>query len=335
MTTAPRQTVPGTAGTGGESPRPPAGAPGTGGTGKSRRPRSYETLTGYLFVGPAVILFCVMGLYTVGYGFALSFATWNGFTPNWTWVGLDNYADLLWRSPVYAPRVRHAALNTLWVMIASPALTVAVSFPLAVLLNRVSRLQSVLRSVYFLPYVTSGVAVFFAWQYILQPDGAINYLLDSVGLGSLSQPQGWLGNPSTAMPTMVAVTVWGHVPVAMLLYLTGLQGIDRSVLEAAELDGAGWWRTNASVIWPLVRPITAIVMLLNLRESLQGFQTFLVMTNGGPGDHTNVLGLEAYRLAFLKNLAPTLGLASALGWILFAAALVLALINLRALRSKT
>lgn len=331
MTTAPRRTVPKAVDEeGGIHPARTVAAPPP-----HRRRRGYEALSGYLFVAPAVVLFAVMGLYTVGYGFALSFATWNGFTPNWTWVGLDNYADLLWRDPVYAPRIRHATLNTLWVMLAAPALTVLVSFPLAVLLNQVTRFQTVLRSVYFLPYVTSGIAVFFAWQYILQPDGAVNSLLGSVGLGSLEQPQGWLGNPTTAMPTMIVVTVWGGVPVAMLLYLTGLQGIDRNVLEAAQLDGAGWWRTNGSVVWPLVRPITAIVVLLNLRESLQGFQTFLVMTNGGPGDHTNVLGLEAYRLAFLKNLSPTLGLASALGWILFAAALVLALINLRALRSKT
>jgi multiple sugar transport system permease protein len=331
VTTAPRRTVPkAVEERGGTGPVKTVASPPP-----YRRWRGYEALSGYLFVAPAVVLFAVMGLYTVGYGFALSFATWNGFAPNWTWVGLDNYADLLWRDPIYAPRVRHAALNTLWVMLAAPALTVLVSFPLAVLLNQVKRFQSVLRSVYFLPYVTSGIAVFFAWQYILQPDGAINSLLGSVGLGSLEQPQGWLGNPSTAMATMIVVTVWGAVPVAMLLYLTGLQGIDRSVLEAAQLDGAGWWRTNLSVVWPLVRPITAIVVLLNLRESLQGFQPFLVMTLGGPGDHTNVLGLEAYRLAFLKNLSPTLGLASALGWILFAAALVLALINLRALRSKT
>ncbi|MFE9613768.1 carbohydrate ABC transporter permease [Streptomyces sp. NPDC006012] len=300
-----------------------------------RRDCRYEALTGYLFVAPAVVLFLVMGLYTVGYGFVLSFAKWNGFAPNWEWVGLGNYKDLLWHDPVYAPRLRQAAVNTFWVMLAAPALTVIAAFPLSVLLNQVKRFQSVLRSVYFLPYVTSGVAVFFAWQYILQPDGAVNSLLGGLGLGSFEQPQGWLGNLSTAMPTMIVVLVWGHVPVAMLLYLTGLQGIDRSVLEAAELDGAGWWRTTASVVWPLVRPITAIVVLLNLREALQGFQTFLVMTNGGPGDHTNVLGLEAYRLAFLKNLAPTLGLASALGWLLFAVALVLALINLRALRSTT
>ncbi|MEV8403536.1 carbohydrate ABC transporter permease [Streptomyces niveus] len=340
MTTAPRTTAHGEAGGDGASRTPPAGgrAAKSGRASGGRPPRrriGSEAVSGYLFVAPAVVLFAVMGLYTIGYGFLLSFASWNGFMPHWTWVGLDNYADLLWRSPIYAPRVRSAGLNTLWVMISVPLLTVLVSFPLAILLGQARRMQSILRSVFFLPYVTSGIAVFFAWQYILQPDGAINLLLDQLGLGSLQQPQGWLGNPDTALPTMIVVTVWGHVPVAMLLYLTGLQTIDRSLLEAAELDGAGWWRTNLSVVWPLLRPITAIVVLLNLRDSLQGFQTFLVMTNGGPGDHTNVLGLEAYSLAFLKQLRPTLGLASALGWLLFAAALVLALINLRALRSKT
>ncbi|BBJ45653.1 hypothetical protein SSPO_083710 [Streptomyces antimycoticus] len=216
--------------------------------------RGREALTDYLFIAPAVVLFAVMGLYTVGYGFLLGFARWNGFAPRWDWVGLDNYADLLWRDPVYAPRVHEAARHTLYVMIAVPVLTVAVSFPLAVALARVKRAQAVLRSVYFLPYVM--------------------------------------------------------------------------------LDGAGWWRTQVSVVWPLLRPITAIVVLLTLRSALHGFQTFLIMTNGGPGTHTDVLGLEAYRLAFLSKFAPTLGLAGALGWMLFAVAIVLALINLRALRSR-
>ncbi|MDX6311540.1 MAG: multiple sugar transport system permease protein [Streptomyces sp.] len=335
MTTAPRPTLTETTAAGRDPAPRPAGTGALGRRTRTPRRRGYEAVSGYLFVAPAVVLFAVMGLYTVGYGFALSFARWNGFAPHWDWVGLQNYKDLLWANPAYAPRVRHAATQTFYVMVAVPLLTVLVSFPLAVLLNSARRMQTLLRSVYFVPYVTSGIAVFFAWQYILQPDGAVNTLLSSVGLGSLSQPQGWLGNPNTALPTMIVVSVWGAVPVAMLMYLTGLQTIDRSVLEAVQLDGAGWWRTNASVVWPLVRPITAIVVLLNLRDSLQGFQTFLVMTNGGPGDHTNVLGLEAYRLAFLKNLAPTLGLASALGWLLFAAALVLALINLRVLRSRT
>jgi multiple sugar transport system permease protein len=290
---------------------------------------------GAAFVAPAVLLFGVLGVYTLVYGFSLSFATWNGFSPQWKWVGLRNYADLLWRDPTYVPIVREAAANTLWVMIAVPLLTVAVSFPLALLLNTVQRLRTLLRSVYFLPYVTNGIAVYFAWMYVLQPDGAINLLLRSLGLGSLQQPQGFLGNPSTALPTLIVITVWSAVPVAMLLYLAGLQGVDTTLIEAAQIDGAGWWRIARNVVWPLLRPITAIIVLLGIRDSLQNFQTFLILTNGGPGNHSNVLGLETYRLAFPTNLAPTLGLSSALGWMLFIAAVVLAAVNLRVMRRLT
>jgi len=302
---------------------------------RRRRYRRSDILWGAVFVAPALALFGVIGVYVIGYGLTLSFATWNGFTPQWTWVGLRNYADLLWRDPVYAPAVHTATLNTLWVLLAVPVLTVLVGLPLALLLNSIRRLRALLRSVYFLPYVTNGIAVYFAWQYMLEPDGAINLLLRALGLGSLQQPQGWLGNPHTALPTLIVVSVWTAVPVAMMLYLAGLQGVDPTLIEAARIDGAGQVRIARSVIWPLLRPITAIVVLLNVRDSLQNFQTFLIMTNGGPGDHTNVLGLEVYRLAFLKQLAPTLGLASALGWLLFLAALALAAVNMRVLRRST
>jgi multiple sugar transport system permease protein len=311
---------------------PPTGLVPAARPGRYRRS---EAAWGLGFVAPAIVLFAVMGVYTIGYGFSLSFASWNGFTPHWTWVGLRNYADLLWRSPVYAPIVHEAALNTLWVMIAVPIATVAISFPLALLLNSIRRFKTVLRSVYFLPYVTAGIAVYFAWQYILEPDGAINLLLRTVGLGSLQQPQGFLGNPSTALPTLIVVTVWSSVPVSMLLYLAGLQSVDSNLIEAAQIDGAGWWRITRSILWPLLRPITAVIVLLNLREGLQGFQTFLIMTNGGPGNHTNVLGLETYRLAFLSRLGATLGLSSALGWLLFIAALILAMANQRLMRRAT
>jgi multiple sugar transport system permease protein/raffinose/stachyose/melibiose transport system permease protein len=128
---------------------------------------------------------------------------------------------------------------------------------------------------------------------------------------------------------------WSAIPVAILLFLTGLQAIDPAVLDAATVDGATGVRMTTSIIWPLLRPITAAVILLNLRDALQGFQMFLLMTNGGPGGHTNVLGLEIYKQAFFKELRPTLGLASALGWLLFVVALILASVNVRALRSRT
>src|SRR5690349_20132186 len=117
----------------------------------ARRLRGREALTGYVFVLPAVALFAIMGLYTVGYGLALSFAQWNGFTPTWTWVGLGNYLDLIYRDPTIAPIVQGAALRTLVVMIAVPLLTVLVGLPLAVALNHITWLRSAYRTVFFLP----------------------------------------------------------------------------------------------------------------------------------------------------------------------------------------
>jgi multiple sugar transport system permease protein len=300
----------------------------------SRR-RLRAALTGYAFVLPAAALFGLMGAYTVGYGLLLSFARWNGFAKDWLWVGVDNYLDILFRDPAKAPIVRDAAWNTLLVMIGVPVLSVVVGLPIALALNRIRFLRTSLRAVFFLPYVTTGVAVFFAWSYVLAPAGALNTVLGGLGLGSLQQPQGFLGNPSTALPTLIAVMAWSSIPVAILLYLASLQAIDPSVIDAATVDGAGSWRVTTAVIWPLLRPTTAAVILLGLRDSLQGFQIFLLMTNGGPGGTTNVLGLQAYKWAFFSDLRPTLGLASALGWVLFVVALLLAAVNLRVLRSRT
>ncbi|WP_371785516.1 carbohydrate ABC transporter permease [Streptosporangium subroseum] len=296
------------------------------------RGRWKEILTGWAFVLPAVALFLVMGLYTIGSGFALSFAKWNGFTPEWIWVGIQNYKDLLYADPSLAPEMRRAGWNTLQVMIAVPAFTVVIALPLAVTLNSIRRLRSLLRSVYFLPYVTSGIAVYYAWRYVLEPDGSVNLLLRALGLGSLSQPQGFLGNPSTALPTLILILVWSSVPIATLLYLSGLQAIDPNMIEAAQIDGAAPRHVLRRIIWPLLRPITVAIVLLGVRDALHGFQIFLIMTGGGPGGHTDALGLMTYRLSFFKGLAPTLGVASALGWLLFAAALLLTLVNARMLR---
>lgn len=302
---------------------------------RSRSWRWPLSRTGYLFCLPAIVLFLLLGIYTLGYGLALSFASWNGFTASWKWVGFRNYLDLLGANAIYAPLIRQAALNTLCVMVAVPILVVVISFPLAILLNSIKRFSGLVRTVYFVPYVTSGIAVYYAWNYVLQPNGAVNLLLQSVGLGTLSQPQGFLGNPVTALPTLIVVMVWGAVPVAVILFLTGLQSIDPALLEAASIDGAGWWRTSFGVTWPLLIPITGVIVLLNIRDGLQGFQTFLLMGNGAPAGHTNVLGLQAYNFAFQTSLAPTLGLSSALGWLLFIVAIIIAFVNLRLLRSKT
>ncbi|GIF72507.1 carbohydrate ABC transporter permease [Asanoa siamensis] len=300
----------------------------------ARRARARRALVGYAFIAPAVVLFLVLGLYTIVYSFGLSFAKWNGFSPTWEWVGLQNYRDILYADPRLAPEMRNAALNTGIAMVAVSAGTVLIALPLATLLNSITRLRGTLRSVFFLPYVTAGIAVYYAWRYVLEPDGAVNLALRSVGLGSLARPQGFLADPDTALPTLIVIMIWGSVPVAMLLYLAGLQAIDPAVMEAAALDGAGAVRRLRHITWPLLVPITVAIVLLGLRDTMQGFQIFLIMTNGGPAGHTDVLGLKAYQQAFFQSLSPTLGVASALGWLIFVLALLLAVANARALRGQ-
>lgn len=297
----------------------------------TRRPRRRK-LIGLLFVAPAVILFAVYGVYTVVYGFLLSFARWNGFSPDWTWVGLQNFIDLFGGNKLVSPTIWQAAGVTLVVMVALPVAVVILGLVLALLLNSITRLRGFLRTIYFIPYVTAGIAVYYAWRFMYQPDGGVNAVLTGLGLGALAQPDGFLGSPDTALLAVTIVMIWGSVPIAILLFLTGLQTIDDSILEAAEVDGAGPFRRVWSVILPLLNPITALVIIIMLREALQNFQLFLLMTNGGPVNSTNTLGLQTYTFAF--GSASDLGYASALGWSLAAVAVVLAVVNLRVLRSR-
>lgn len=273
-------------------------------------------------------------MYTVVFGAMLSLARWNGLSPEWTWVGVDNFVQLAFADPIIAPITREAALHTLVVMVALPTLVILVSLPMALLLSSITRLRTFLRTIYFLPYVTAGIAVFYAWRFMYDPDGIVNTTLRSVGFGTLAEPQGWLGSPDTALPALIVVFVWTSAPLGILLYLTGLLTMDGDVIDAARIDGATTPQMVRRIYWPLLLPITALLVIIMLREALQSFQLFLLMTRGGPAGSTNVLGLEVYDLAF-GRLGFDLGVASALGWSLFAVGLILSLVNLRLLRSRT
>ncbi|WP_308315336.1 sugar ABC transporter permease [Streptomyces sp. ISL-100] len=304
------------------------------GRNRNRAGGRREALTGYLFVAPAVLLFAVLGLYTIGYGLALSVHEWNGITPTWTWAGLDNFRDLLWAVPSLADSTKNALGRTLAVMVGAAVPTVLISLALALALNSVGRIRGFLQTLYFLPYVTTGIAVFYAWRFILLPDGALNSVLETVGLDFLVEPEGFLGNPETALWTTTGVLVWGMVPLGVLLYLSALQSIDDAVLEAARLDGASAWKIATRIVWPMLRPTTALLVVLVLRGVLQEFQIFLLMTNGGPLDRTTTLPLLAYNYAFGRD-AVYYGYASALGWLLFLFSVALAALTFVVLRRRT
>ena len=305
---------------------------------RRRLPRGWWV--GYLFVAPAVILFLSVGLYTVLYSFALSFFSWDGVSPqftSWSWVGLDNFASFLRGdgSVVFYQALLHNAVICLIVPICSCLIGLA----LALLLNRSGAVAYLFRTVYFLPVISAGVATLYTWQLMYQPGGVIGSILVTLHLGALVPYNGFLGTPGTALTAVIVVMIWGAAPTAMLMYLAGLQTISRDVLEAAQIDGASPWQRARLITWPLLMPVTGLLMILFLNAAIQDYQTVFLLTNGGPANATNLVGLmvfnHATQLGGLSGGLSGLGIGSAQGWVLAAITFVIAMVQLRLFRSRT
>jgi len=299
---------------------------------------------GYLFVAPAAILFAVIGLYTVFQSLKLCFYSWNGFDPTWTPVGLDNFHQFLGGNSALTDQFVQSLTHNLILCATIPVGSCLIGLALALLLNRAGALAYVLRTVYFIPAVAAGVATFYTWQLLYQPYGGslgvIGSLFKSVGLTGLVPYNGFLGDPSTALAGLVVVFIWANAPIAMIMYLAGLQAVPDGVLEAAQIDGANAWDRLRYIVWPLLFPVTSLLVILFLNVAIQDYQTVFVMTNGNPAGATNVVGLMVYNYASVNygstgGSAANMGLGSAMGWVLAALTLVVSLVNLRVFRSRT
>ena len=299
---------------------------------------------GFLFVSPAVLIFLVFGLYTVVYTFVLSFFRWNGLSkfslippvcesPGCTFWGLRNYQDFLFRDPGVSKLFWLAIQNNVWIAVIVPAATILIGLLVAVALNNAGRVTPILRTLMMLPMVTAGVAVYFTWSFIYLSTGPLNAILKTVGLGFLVAGHGWLGGANTALPALMVVMIWGTAPSAIILYLAGLQTIDQELYEAATIDGANGWHMLWQITWPLLRPVTVIILILAINSALQGMEMPYLMTQGGPANHTQVVGLRIFDFGFGRY--PQLGMASAMGWSLFLVVFLFSLVNLRFFRSKT
>jgi len=265
---------------------------------------------GYLFAGPAILVLAAFLLYPIGYSLLLSVHEWNGYTPRWgPFVGFDNYLALA-RDEVFWK----ATGNSIAFVVVRTPLEVGLGFLLALLLNRRMRARSLLRTLFFVPVVMSLIVVTIIFQRIYEPNtGLLNTALTRVGLGALAHP--WLGDPATALPAVIAVSVWKNVGFSLVILLAGLQGLPRDVIDAARVDGAGPWQLTARVIAPLMRPILALTALLSIIGGLKVFDLIFIMTRGGPTYSTEVLATMLYRQAFELN---EMGTASAIAVILMA-----------------
>jgi ABC-type sugar transport system permease subunit len=266
--------------------------------------------TGYLFTGPALLVLGTFLLYPIGYSVWLSVHEWSGYTPHWgPFVGLANYVALA-RDEVFWK----AVLNSIVFVIVRTPLEVGLGFVLALLLNRKLPARSLLRTLFFVPVVMSLIVVTIIFQRIYELNtGLLNAFLRGIGLGALAHP--WLGDPATALPAVIAVSVWKNVGFSLVILLAGLQGLPRDVLEAARVDGANTRQLTLKVIAPLMRPILVLTALLSIIGGLKVFDLIFIMTRGGPTYSTEVLATMLYRHAFELN---EMGVASAIAVILVA-----------------
>ena len=276
-----------------------------------------EALYGWLFVAPHVaglFLFTILSILASGY---LSLTNWDLFgAPRW--VGLDNYARLA------EDEIFHKALgNTIYYAGLRVPLSLAFSLVVAILMNL--KIRGILwwRVIYFVPAVSSSVAIALVWRWIYSKDfGLLNAFLGWLGLPSMY----WLGSEALAMPSMIVMSVWWSVGTNMIIYLAALQGVPEQLYEAAEIDGAGAWRRFWHVTFPMITPTTFFLLILGTIGSLQIFDIFYIMTEGGPNFATTSLVMYVFQNAFEYL---EMGYASAIAWVLFLIILALSLVQLK------
>ena len=281
---------------------PPAGAPRA--TGRSRRIRYALTVLAFLLPSALPLALFVIGP-MIGAAW-VSLTEWNLLSPA-VFVGLDNYAQLL-----ADPETADVFLHTLYYIVGYLPIVYVGALALALALNTALKGRSFLRGIYFLPVVTSWIVVALVWRWLLNPStGVVNTVLAWVGIDG----PGWWSDPVWAMPSIILASAWKDLGFVMVILLAGLQAIDPDLIDAARVDGAGWWRRLFSVVLPLLSPSTFFVIVISLINGFQVFDQVYAMTGGGPGGSTQVVVQQIYDLTFRYGAA---GEASALSWMLFA-----------------
>jgi multiple sugar transport system permease protein len=273
---------------------------------------------GYLFILPSFAHLLLFFLIPLGFSLWLSFHDWRGLvTRNIPFVGLDNYAFMLedarwWR----------AVRNTLYYTFVSVPLGMAVSLAIALVMNLRLRGVHIFRAMFFLPVVTSWVAVSIVWLWVL--DGNIGLLNYALGLIGVTGPR-WLENPQTSMLALIIIATWKGAGFQMIIWLAGLQGVPRVLYEAAVVDGASRWQQFWHITLPMLAPTTFFLLITGVIGSFQVFTPVFVMTQGGPRGSTDVAVYRIYERAFVQF---DFGYASALAWVLFAFIFTATLIQL-------
>jgi putative chitobiose transport system permease protein len=279
--------------------------------------KAKHVLVAYLFLLPAIVLFFTFDYLPTFSAFYYSFTEYHILAPA-EWVGLDNYRammkdELFWTG----------LTNSMKYFIIMVPLLVTLPLFLAILANQKLKGIYIFRVIYYLPVITSMVAVSIVWKYLYHPAGLINAVIRVLGLQS-NEPINWLLNTNAALPAVSMMEVWKALGYYMVIYLAGLQNLSQDLIEAARIDGANRRRILWHIYLPHLRPIFAVTLILSTLASIQIFTSVYVMTSGGPLNSTLSLPLYIYKTAFQQL---NMGYGTAMGMILWVILMILTVIN--------
>jgi len=283
--------------------------------------RRQQAVAAWMLALPFVVLFAVFSLGPVLASLGMSFTDMRRTDIRDPFavevVGLDNYVSL-----VQDPLFRKVTLNTLLYLLLGVPLTMAVALAVAIGINRIERFRGFFRVGYYLPVVTSIVAVSVVWKYLYRDNGGLfNTALGWVGIDG----PGWLDSTTLSLPSLVVMAVWRNFGTLMVIFLAGLQTIPREVTEAAEVDGASGWARFRHVTLPMLRPTLLFGAVITGLGYLQFFEEAFVMTKGGPLDSTRSVTYFTFDQFGFGNY----GYAAAASYLLFLAVVLLTWVQFR------
>lgn len=275
-----------------------------------------KTVFLWLAVGPAMLGYIVFGLYPNIISAYYSLLDWNGTTKA-TFIGLRNFKKLFTDS--YIPIVIR---NNLIITVVVPAVVIMLSLLLAYALTHKNFMEKkIYRNVFFIPNVLSTVIVALIFTFVFDGGfGLINNIMTSLGVESFRDFY-WLGNESTALPALMVCMIWGGVGTYLIIFMNAMNAIPKTIYESAIIDGASNMTRLFKITIPLIWGVIKVSLLFYIIGLFKGYEFVMVMTNGGPGNSTNVIGLYMFNLAFGTIASGTgkhqYGYASAIGMVLF------------------
>ncbi|SFM15497.1 carbohydrate ABC transporter permease [Salibacterium qingdaonense] len=280
----------------------------------------------YLFFIPGLILYSIFFLYPTFSAVFYSFTNWDGISANFNFVGFENYTKAVTGDSVFVKSVGNNLEFMLFVVI----FQTIIALIFAIFLVKNTKVNYMLRALFFFPTILSSVSVAFIWTFVYDPSlGILNQILSLIGLDFLAL--NWLGNGDIAIYALAFTQVWFHAGQMLIIFVAGLHAIPFDLYEAAKIEGATKWQTFKKITWPLLAPSATIVIAYTTIQSFQAFDLVFAMTGGGPNNTTEILSTYIYEVAFRGY---DFGYASAISVIFMCVIALITYLQFKVLRSN-